>query len=111
MVKAIMGGDAMKPMLDLMKSEIVASQQVAIVQLKGSFLQQILQLNEIISEHTTRVVTLEEKIAALQKELKEIKTVQKLTYCKNPQPKTLLVTLSTTKARLKDTKERLRGDG
>jgi cell division septum initiation protein DivIVA len=43
--------------------------------LKESFLQQILQLNETISEYTTRVVTLEEKIAALQKEMKEIKTV------------------------------------
>jgi hypothetical protein len=52
-VKAVM--DAMKPMLDLMKSEIVASQQAAIIQLKESFLQQILQLNETISEYTTRV--------------------------------------------------------
>jgi hypothetical protein len=72
--------DAMKPMLELMKSEIIASQQVAIIQLKESFLQQILQLNETISEYTTRVVTLEEKIAALQKEMEEIKTVQKPTY-------------------------------
>jgi hypothetical protein len=72
--------DAMRPMLDLMKSEIVTSQQAAIIQLKESFLQQILQLNETISEYTTRVVTLEEKIAALQKEMKEIKTVPKPTY-------------------------------
>jgi hypothetical protein len=34
-VKAVM--DAMKPMLDLMKSEIVASQQAAIIQLKKVF--------------------------------------------------------------------------
>jgi hypothetical protein len=71
--------DTMKPMPDLMKSEIVASQQAAIIQFKESFLQQILQLNETISEHTTRVVILEEKIAALQKE-KKIKTVPKPTY-------------------------------
>jgi hypothetical protein len=61
---------AMKPMLDLMKSEIVASQQAAI----------ILQLNETISEYTTGVVTLEEKTGALQKEMKEIKTVPKPAY-------------------------------
>jgi hypothetical protein len=72
--------DAMKPMLDLMKSEIVASQQATIVQLKESFLQQILQLNKTISEYTTRAVNLEEKMAALQKEMKEIKTVPKPTY-------------------------------
>jgi CRISPR/Cas system CSM-associated protein Csm4 (group 5 of RAMP superfamily) len=63
-----------------MKSEIVASQQASIIQLKESFLQQILQLNETISEYITRVVTLEEKIAALQKEMKEIKTVPMPTY-------------------------------
>jgi hypothetical protein len=57
-VKAVT--DAMKPMLDLMKSEIVASQQAAIIQLQESFLQQILQLNETIGEYTTRVVALEE---------------------------------------------------
>jgi hypothetical protein len=56
-VKAVM--DAMKPMLDLMKSEIFSSQQAAIIQLKESFLQQILQLNNTISEYTTGVVTLE----------------------------------------------------
>jgi hypothetical protein len=67
-VKAVM--DAMKPMLDLITSEIVASQQASIIQLKESFLQQILQLNETTSEYTTRVVTLEEKIASLQKEIK-----------------------------------------
>jgi hypothetical protein len=47
-VKAVM--DAMKLMLDLMKSKIFAPQQAAIIQLKESFLQQILQLNETISE-------------------------------------------------------------
>jgi hypothetical protein len=39
-VKGVM--DTMKTMLDLMESEIVASQQAAIIQLKESFLQQIL---------------------------------------------------------------------
>jgi DNA replication initiation complex subunit (GINS family) len=77
-VKVVM--NAMKPMLDLLKSSIVASQQAAVIQLNGSFLQQILQLNETISEYTTRVITLEEKIAASQKEMKEIKAVPKPTY-------------------------------
>jgi phage shock protein A len=72
--------DAMKLMLDLMKSDIIASQQAAIIQLKESFLQQIQQLNETIREYTTRIVALEGKIAALQKEMKEIKTVPKPTY-------------------------------
>jgi hypothetical protein len=62
-VKAIR--DGIGPMLDLIKSEIIALQLATIVQLKESFLQQILQLNETISKFTTRVVTLEEKLATL----------------------------------------------
>jgi uncharacterized coiled-coil protein SlyX len=71
--------DVVQPVLDLMKSEIVASQMATAVQLKESFLRQILQLNETISEYTTRVATLEEKLAALQKEMKETKMASKPT--------------------------------
>jgi hypothetical protein len=48
MVKTLM--ETMKPMLELIKAKIIASQQAVIIQLKESFHQQILQLNQTISE-------------------------------------------------------------
>jgi hypothetical protein len=52
--------DVVQPVVDVMKSEIIASQMATAVQLKEGFLRQILQLNETISKYTTRVATLEE---------------------------------------------------